>query len=353
MNKAFLVLLAGLGTGSAPLLSMPAGAASFDCGRATTAFERAICADPELSGDDEVLAVAYATAIGGLSADAGATMRAGQREWLAYVERACTPDGQPLAAAYDDDGLNCLKSEFTSRISGLEESRMIGGKRFYLLERFKTEPPSGEEEWNKVKTTRVSVARIDGTDALAEAFNAYVAGETADWFAAIDAEAQNAANPEAEAEEGEDEFDADTDTTLVVDRVASRMISLEATEYWYGHGAAHGNYAITYRHFLSDQMRPLEASDIFAGEDWATPLAGIVSAALKAQMGDGLWDDYETAVAEAVVDPARWRFTESGMEFRFQPYEVTAYAAGAPVASVPWHDLRDILTEDGEYLGSF
>ena len=351
MKKTVMVLLAGLGSVGAPTLVTPAAAASFDCAKATTAFERAICAHPELSADDEVLAVAYATAIGGLSPEAGATMRAGQREWLAYVERACTPDGAPLTIDYDDDGLNCLKSEFTSRISGLEGSRMLGGHRFYLLERFKADPPSGSEEWNKVRTTRVSTVRIDGESPLADAFNAYVAVETADYLAAVDA--ANEADPEAATEGDLENFDSDTDQSMAVDRVSSRLISLEATQYWYGHGAAHGNYAISYRHFISDALRPLMASDIFAGEDWATPLAGIVSAALRAQMGDGLWDDFETAVAEAVADPARWRFTQNAMEFRFQPYEITAYAAGAPVASVPWHDLRAILTEDGEYLASF
>ncbi|HHY50561.1 MAG TPA: hypothetical protein GYA10_12520, partial [Alphaproteobacteria bacterium] len=56
-----------------------ASAASFDCGRAGTPFERAVCSAPELSDKDEVLATAYATALGGLSKQAAAVLKAGQR----------------------------------------------------------------------------------------------------------------------------------------------------------------------------------------------------------------------------------------------------------------------------------
>lgn len=349
MNRMVPVLLAfGLGLPATPMISVGATAASFDCSRATTAFERAICDDADLSRQDETLAVAYATAIGGLTADAGAAMRAGQREWLAYVERACTPDGEPLTVPYDRDGIACLSSELRQRIEGLEHSRMIGGYRFYLVERFGTEPPEGEEDWNKVTTRSFTSVRIDDDDPLAMAFNAWAEAESAPLASAF-----APPEPPAEGEADEEDFQSDSSNSMVVDRVLSRLISLEVTEYWYGHGAAHGNYAISYRHFRTDENRALAASDIFAGEDWGAPLAEKVSAALRAAYGDGLWDDADAAVAEAVVDPSRWRFSEAGMSFRFQPYEVTAYAAGAPTATVAWHELRDILTEDAESLGSF
>lgn len=69
-----------------------ANAASFDCAKASTAFERAICEFPELSKRDEILAKAYATALGGLSEAAEATVQKGQREWLAFAERACASE---------------------------------------------------------------------------------------------------------------------------------------------------------------------------------------------------------------------------------------------------------------------
>ena len=40
-------------------LTMPAIAASFDCGQARTPVERAICTDPSLSAQDEQLALLF------------------------------------------------------------------------------------------------------------------------------------------------------------------------------------------------------------------------------------------------------------------------------------------------------
>jgi len=62
---------------TALLLFVPvAQAARFDCSKAGTSFEKAICDTPELSKQDEVLAQAYATALGGLAADASAAVKA-------------------------------------------------------------------------------------------------------------------------------------------------------------------------------------------------------------------------------------------------------------------------------------
>src|SRR5690606_34607066 len=111
-----------------------AHAASFDCNKASTPFEKAICADEDLSAADERLARTYSYAIGGLSESALATMKNGQREWLAFAQRACTQDAKPLTTGtYDDRGTRCLIDLFDSRSRILEQSRMINGIRFYPL----------------------------------------------------------------------------------------------------------------------------------------------------------------------------------------------------------------------------
>src|SRR5688572_2855973 len=91
-------LLAGLGLSMSlvPVLPvMPATAASFDCSKASTAYERAICDNADLSALDETLAVAFATATGGLSKPAIVVMRENQRNWIKFAERACTVDAEP------------------------------------------------------------------------------------------------------------------------------------------------------------------------------------------------------------------------------------------------------------------
>jgi uncharacterized protein len=86
--------LAALLLGSWPSVAQP----SFDCGKATLPVERFICASPELSGLDEMLARSYTVAVGKLG-EAGACLRVDQSRWLRAVRNAC-PDDACLRRAY-------------------------------------------------------------------------------------------------------------------------------------------------------------------------------------------------------------------------------------------------------------
>src|SRR5690606_27651333 len=145
-------VLAGLGL--VILASGSAGAASFDCEKATTPFEVAICTNPDLSKADEVLAVSYATALGGLSKPAAAEVQKGQRAWLDCAQKSCTDDARLPTAAYPEEQMNCLQSAISNRGYRLEESRMRGGLRVYTVESFEVIPDTTAEAdaWNKVAT---------------------------------------------------------------------------------------------------------------------------------------------------------------------------------------------------------
>ncbi|MDB5709401.1 MAG: hypothetical protein JWL96_1471 [Sphingomonas bacterium] len=58
-------------------------AASFDCARASSATEKRICADPQLSRDDESVATAYRLALA--AAPLPFAIRDDQRHWIAEV----------------------------------------------------------------------------------------------------------------------------------------------------------------------------------------------------------------------------------------------------------------------------
>ncbi len=320
-----------------------AGAASFDCARASTPFETAICTSPQLSAADETLAQAYATALGGLSADAAAVVTGGQKAWLDYAQRACSDDAQPISTPYTDDQAQCLASTFSQRIQSLEASRMLGGYRFYPLDSFLVERDTEAEAdaFAKVATKTFQTVQMDGTP-LAAAFNAAMASlaaARADFFA-----------DGATIAPGDVSTDASIETRVT--EVTSRRISLETSDYWYGHGAAHGNYTIDAHHFLIDQQRLLEASDIFAGDGWQEKLAGLALEALQQKLGDGLFEPDMADLTQWVADPRRWTFTEDGLVLRFQIYEVTAYAFGAPQVTIGWPELEGLLTADAEAIAS-
>ena len=73
-----------------------APAASFDCGKAETKIERAICADPKLSALDDELAKVYKEALG-LASDQTAFKKA-QHDWLKEVRDAAENPGDIEAA---------------------------------------------------------------------------------------------------------------------------------------------------------------------------------------------------------------------------------------------------------------
>jgi uncharacterized protein YecT (DUF1311 family) len=340
MIRTILALLALL------LLMPVAQAASFDCTKAATSFEKAICTHPDASEADDVLAQAYATAIGGLSKPALDIVKADQHAWLDYAARTCSDDALPIATDYTDDQAACLASTIRSRVTSLEASRMQGGYRFYPIARYLTEKDEEAEADAYVKTgsKQFETVKIDASSDVAKAFNAMIdtmrSGYT-DLF-----------------KKGTDEFETgntteDVSITTKVDAVTDYRITLVTDNYWYGHGAAHGNYGFTYDHFLVKEQRPLYASDIFSGDGWKEALGKLVYDKLKADYEDGIWDDAEKDVTEQAAEPSRWNFSSEGLIVQFQPYEVTAYAAGAPVVTIPWDKLTDLLASDGEAIATY
>ncbi|MCP8884806.1 lysozyme inhibitor LprI family protein [Devosia sp. XJ19-1] len=334
-----VLFLGGMATASSPAL-----AASFDCTKAGTPFEHAICDTPELSAADDRLARTYATAVGGLSEKALGAIRTSQRDWLGFARRACTRTAEPLSSGrYDARGTSCLVDLFNSRSRALETSRMLNGIRVYPLGRYSARPDPYEadnpESYWPVAQHEMSIVQIDGDDALAAAFNAAVRAE-ADDLAGVSAEG---------SEEVSSDDSSDTNYAITLDDVSGNRATLRVETYWYGHGAAHGNYSISFRHYLQAEDRWLEARDIFAGKGWQKKLLELAVEAARIEHGDALWPDDLGDLTEVVTDPERWDLSDAyGLLIQFQPYEISAYAYGAPTARVSWEALAPILAETAD-----
>jgi hypothetical protein len=80
--------------------------ASFDCRKAATPVERAICADRDLAEADRLLAAAYAAA-GGSGKDA--RLEAAQRAWVAERDRRCGPEKEPARCLFRAYGRRILE----------------------------------------------------------------------------------------------------------------------------------------------------------------------------------------------------------------------------------------------------
>lgn len=324
-------------------------AASFDCAKASTAFERAICDNPDLSEADDRLAATYQTAIGGLTDFAREQVRTGQREWLSYAQRACTRDARPLiAGTYDERGISCLIDLFNARSAVLEQSRMIDGLRFYPHARYEALADPNEagnpDSWWPVARHELSWVELDVDEGFAFAFSDLVRDEARLMSPVL----SDGIGPQAE----DDGSTSDTSNALVIDEVAGRgRISLKASTYWYGHGAAHGNWGVFYRHYLIEQGRFLEARDLFTGSGWDTALLDLAIDAAAAEHGDNLMLDDRRYIADAVADPARWTLSDPyALIIQFQPYEISSYAYGAPQARVRWSDLEPYLSDGADKI---
>jgi len=312
-------------------------AASFDCAKAGTAVERAVCGDPDLGALDEDMAAAYAKARAALSPAAAEIVRQGQRQWLDFVALACTDDAKPLRGDYDADGVNCLKNFYSMRRDSLQRANVVGDLRFYYRDRFAVyaDPEALAEDWSKVASKAMSVPQIDGGGAEAQGFNAFIAG---------------IATGGGEFDAATADTNSDSDIRLEVKAVNGARISVRETDWWYGHGAAHGNYAVTYSQYLRGAGRGLVAEDIFAGGGWATALMpAIVDKLAEAGGRESYWEDLGD-IAGLIADPARWDFGPDGISFQFEPYEVAAYAAGAPTAVIGWAALAPYLTPGARSL---
>lgn len=92
------------------LLTVPAKAASFDCAKARTADERAVCASRTLSELDIEMAVRFETLAGLVAMGTRGDMGDAQRGFLAS-RRRCGSDARCLTALYNER-IRVLKYEY-------------------------------------------------------------------------------------------------------------------------------------------------------------------------------------------------------------------------------------------------
>ncbi|GAA5011177.1 hypothetical protein FNZ56_00810 [Pseudoluteimonas lycopersici] len=107
-----LLSLAGIAT---------AQAASFDCAKARTGVDKAVCADPKLSEYDERIAAAYKRELDEWNGAIRAYVRNDQRHWLSEIRRIDKNDSEIEANCAEGD-LPCLRREYQLRTDEIESS---------------------------------------------------------------------------------------------------------------------------------------------------------------------------------------------------------------------------------------
>jgi uncharacterized protein YecT (DUF1311 family) len=120
MNLTSRRTFAALWVGAASALSASgAHAASFDCGKKLSQVETMICADAELSQQDEALAATYGAALKQVGAAQRNTLRRAERQWIADRNNCC-------ALSDIDNEANriatrrCIAADTSQRIAALK-----------------------------------------------------------------------------------------------------------------------------------------------------------------------------------------------------------------------------------------
>ena len=307
-------------------LPAAAGAASFDCTKASTPREKTICAAPELSGADEEIAANYEAAMSKLSPEGAARLRDGQRSWLAFLGKACPKGGAECLAPFMKD-----RVEFLSGAVSVE-----GGNTFLAWDdwRFIAPAREGGEELpgaNDMRYRQQLHYAIDAPDMDGErAFNAAIAKEEEYLWNGFDGETRMWAS-------------------FTLNMATPALVSLDMFQWQFPLGAAHGFGAAAHLNFRLDEARPLRADDIFAREGWEAALTEAVLKELRADAAeDGViyFDGYEQTVAETAANPEHWVLTGESLGVNFSVYSIGPYVIGDRTPAVPWAALSSFIAED-------
>lgn len=98
-------------------LCFQAHSASFDCAKAKSQIEKAICADSALGGLDEKLGKVYSSLRSNLTDVAKNKVRASQSSWLKSLPTSCSSEAKNKDTS---KFIACLTNSYNSRISYLE-----------------------------------------------------------------------------------------------------------------------------------------------------------------------------------------------------------------------------------------
>jgi len=88
--------------------------ASFDCGKATSTLELAVCADERLGKADIVLSKVYGNVGASMNAQQKQKLANSEREWLTSVPKKCG-----IVSPFTPQSLDCARNEFELRFTAL------------------------------------------------------------------------------------------------------------------------------------------------------------------------------------------------------------------------------------------
>ncbi|MDP1966324.1 MAG: DUF3298 domain-containing protein [Reyranella sp.] len=304
------------------------GGASFDCAKASSAVERAICKNPQLAKADREMAAIYSTLVAKLTGQAKDHLAKDQVRWVGNRSRACTGDADAIS--------DCLKGRYAARTETLKV--LADGVYPFISEH-------AVYKAGKVgKITYTIDTRYPQFD-----------GSTTDFSAVNRTFADDARKSDEDgtpkADSGvEREQTWSSEQAFALRRPSTSAVTVAIDFYGYS-GGAHGFGGTTCVLVDLHTGKAVEPAGVFApGDAWLKLMAGIVTADLKKQFvkNPGFDDALEPAsLAKTLRDPSHYCWRADRLELIFNAYDVGPYAAGAYRVVVPYSRLRPLFRIDG------
>ena len=310
-----------------------ARAASFDCKKAGTVFEKTVCATPKLSQADDALAQAFAEALVPLSEAGRAALRDSERAWLRFAATVCRLDGvKRKPRRYTRSRKECLETEYSLRLSALAAaSSVVNGVLVRRIVLYGIESDPDEEEFGYgigFDTSVLAYPQIDRPREEAEsAWNKYIAQKVEEWRKDRNGFARELSYDDL----------AITDETILI-----------TLQYSVASGGIHPDSELYPVTWLKRRSRPLVAEDVLDKTKlWPGPTGEACLKDLLAKAAPDEVDDYVKDPAKLlsrVSDAENWLVASAGISIQFAAYDLGPdYRIGAPRCLVPWAILMPYL----------
>lgn len=333
------------------LAGAAAHAASFDCAKAKTPQEKAICASPKLSNADDQMAAAYRSALAAAPPEMREKLRESQRDWIRNMAATCRPGNanlpgrMNLPAAFPD----CLFAYETNRKRLLQHTmQRIGGVTFV---------------WRSVNLSTPDITSGgtgDDQGTLSAKWPEAMAHTPAwkAWNRAIETAAiQNAAvssGPPPNTWKGALTAAIDIDENVTIESVGAQLVTADVETYWDGHGAAHGNFNEIQFNWMLRGQRELRSDDVFRSDSrWAHVVESICDSDLRKQLGDEYANNpppgtIPNVLKKVVLSSENWKLGPKGLTVAFPQYSVACYACAPSPVTIPWPVLEPYLNPSFE-----
>ncbi len=297
------------------LIAVTSPAAAFDCARASSEIEKAICASPVARETDDRMAAAYVALRAQMAPGEALTLRDSQRQWIKSRDNLCTGRTGPELS-------QCIIDETTKRwrfLAGLPEAG----------------PGTGDARLKPVLITRQAKGKKTyAIDISAVAFaDPRTGGERVfnDAVAALYADA-----PLNETVDFESAGELSYTESIDVTYASPDFISATGSGWRYD-GGAHGNSwtkavnvdlrngrLLTFANLLPAASLPA-FSHLCSDQLVAQKRAKMGGTEAEARRD---LDGYKDAINQNVADLAHWSFRNGWAEVTFDPYAVGSYAEG-------------------------